>query len=77
MRKVILSMLAGMMALGMMAQGGKITISGSYKGLGDSVRVFLVDASGEMLFQESRAVDGDKIDMAFDLHDAAMLYVFG
>ncbi len=77
MKKLILSMLVGMMALGMMAQGGKLTVSGSYKGLGDSVRVFLVGASGEMLLQESRAIDGDKMDMAFDLEDAAMLHVFG
>ncbi len=77
MRKVILSMLAGMMALGMMAQGGKLTVSGSYKGLGDSVRIFLVGGSGEMLLQETRANAGDKLDMTFDLDDAAMLYVFG
>jgi thiol-disulfide isomerase/thioredoxin len=77
MKKFLLSMLAGMMALGMMAQSGKLTVSGTYKGLGDSVRVFLVDASGEMLLRESRAIDSDKIDMAFDLDDAAMLYVFG
>ena len=72
MKKFLLSMLAGMMA-----QSGKLTVSGTYKGLGDSVRVFLVDASGEMLLQESRAIDVDKIDMTFDLDDAAMLYVFG
>ncbi len=77
MRKVILSMLAGMMALGMMAQGGKLTVSGSYKGLGDSVRIYLVGGSGEMLLQETRAIAGDKLDMTFDLDDAAMLYVFG
>ena len=77
MKKLILAILAGMMTLGAMAQSGKLTLSGSYKGLGDSVRVFVVDANGEMLLQESRAVDGDKLDMAFDLDDAAMLYVFG
>ena len=59
MKKFLLSMLAGMMALGVMAQSGKLTVSGAYKGLGDSVRVFLVDASGEMLLQESRAIDSD------------------
>ena len=58
-RNILLSMLAGMMALGVMAQGGKLTGGGAYKGLGDSVRVFLVDASGEMLLQESRAIDSD------------------
>ena len=70
-------MLAGMMALGMMAQGGKLTVSGSYKGLGDSVRIYIVGGSGEMLLQETRANAGDKLDMTFDLDDAAMLYVFG
>jgi len=77
MKKFLLTMLAGMMALGMMAQGGKLTVSGTYKGLGDSVRIFLVGANGKMLVQENRAVNGDKLDMTFDLDDAAMLYVFG
>ena len=70
-------MLMGMMMLGTMAQSGKLTVTGSYKGLGDSVRVFLVDASGEMLVQENRAIAGDKIDMTFDLNNVATLYVFG
>ena len=77
MKKLFLSMLAGMMALGVMAQNGGFTVSASYKGLGDSVRVFLVDANGDMLVQESRAIGGDKFDMTFDLDDVAMLYVFG
>lgn len=77
MKKFLLTMLAGMMAQGMMAQGGKLTVSGSYKGLGDSVRIYLVGGSGEMLLQETRANAGDKLDMTFDLDDAAMLYVFG
>ena len=77
MKKFLLTMLAGMMALGMMAQRGKLTVSGSYKGLGDSVRIYIVGGSGEMLLQETRANAGDKLDMTFDLDDAAMLYVFG
>ena len=77
MKRLMLTMLVGMMMLGAMAQEGKLTVSGSYKGLGDSVRIFLVAGSGEMLLQETRAIDGDKIDMAFDLNDVAMLYVFG
>lgn len=75
MKKMFLALLMGMMALGVMAQGGKVTVSGTFKGLGESVRIFLVDASGEMLAQEDRAITGDKIDMTFDLDDAAMLYV--
>ena len=77
MKKLILAMLTGMMMLGAMAQDGKFTVTGSFKGLGDSVKVFLQDASGEMLVQEMRAVVGDKLNMTFDLNDAATLYVFG
>ena len=77
MKKLLMVMLVGMMTMGAMAQGGKFTVNSSYKGLGDSIKVFLVDASGEMLVQETRAIAGDKVDMTFDLKDAAMLYVFG
>ena len=77
MKKIMLSMLAGMMVLGAMAQEGKLTVSGSYKGLGDSVRIFLVGASGDMLVQENRAIAGDQLDMTFDLKNVATLYVFG
>ena len=77
MKKLFLFMLAGMMALGAMAQGGKFTVSGFFKGLGETARVFLVNASGDMLVQEDRAIDGDKFNMMFDLDDAATLYVFG
>jgi thiol-disulfide isomerase/thioredoxin len=77
MKRLFLFMLAGMMVLGAMAQEGKLTVSGSYKGLGDSVRIFLVGASGDMLVQENRAIAGDQLDMTFDLDNVAMLYVFG
>ncbi len=77
MKKLLLSMLMGMMMLGAVAQEGKLTVTGSYKGLGDSVRVFVVDANGNMLVQESRAIAGDKLDMTFDMNDAGMLYVLG
>ena len=77
MKKLFLAMLVGMMALGVMAQSGKLTVTGSYKGLGDSVRVFVVDSDGKMLVQESRAIAGDELDMTFDLNNAAMLYIFG
>ena len=76
MKKLLMVMLAGMMTMGAMAQGGKFTVNSSYKGLGDSIKVFLVDASGEMLVQETRAIAGDKVDMTFDLDNVATLYVF-
>ena len=77
MRKLFLSMLAGMMMLGMTAQDGKFTVSGSLKGLGDSVKVFLMNANGDMLVQEIRAIDGDKFNMTFDLDDVGFFYMFG
>ncbi len=76
MKKLFLYMLAGMMALGAMAQEGKFTVSGSLKGLGDSVKVFLMNANGDMLVQESRAIDGDKFNMTFDLDDVGFFYMF-
>ena len=77
MKKLVLTMLMGMMMLGTMAQNGKFTVSGSLKGLGDSVKVFLINANGDMLVQENRAIDGDKFDMTFDLDDSGFFYMFG
>ena len=77
MKKLFLYMLAGMMALGAMAQEGKFTVNGSLKGLGDSVKVFLMNANGDMLVQEIRAIDGDKFNMTFDLNDVGFFYMFG
>ncbi len=77
MKKLVLTMLTGMMMLGAMAQNGKFTVSGSLKGLGDSVKVFLINANGDMLVQENRAIDGDKFDMTFDLDDSGFFYMFG
>ena len=77
MKKLFLYMLAGMMALGAMAQEGKFTVNGSLKGLGDSVKVFLMNANGDMLVQEIRAIDGDKFNMTFDLDDVGFFYMFG
>ena len=76
MKKLLFSMLMGMMALCATAQGGIFTVNSSFKGLGDSIKVYLIDANGEMLVEESRAIAGDKVDMTFDLNDAATLYVF-
>ena len=77
MKKLVFTMLAGMMVLGAMAQDGKFTVSGSFKGLGDTVQVFLVNVGGDMLVQERRAIVDDKFNMTFDLDDVATLYVFG
>ena len=66
MKKMLLSMLAGMMALGMMAQEGKFTVKGTFDFVGDSVHIFL----SQMGLGEVRAVTGEMIEVSFDLNDA-------
>ena len=76
MKRMFLSMLAGMMALGAMAQGGKFTVQGRFDGREDSVAFFLVDAAtNKTLHEEKHAVTGELLEMSYDLKDAAMLYV--
>ena len=76
MKKLFLSMLIGMMALGAMAQGGKFTVKGTFEGRDDSVAFILVDvATNKPLAQEVHAVTGEMLEMSYDLNDAAMLFV--
>ena len=77
MKNLFLTMLMSMMMMGAMAQESKFSVSGTFNGLGDMVRVFLVDANGEMRVQENRSIDGDKFNMTFYLNNAGTLYVFG
>lgn len=77
MKKLILTMLAGMMMLGAAAQGGKFTVKGTFEGHGDSIRFALVDLSTfNRIAQEEFAVTGEMLEYTIDLKDAAMLYVF-
>ncbi len=76
MKKLVFSMLAGMMALGMMAQGGKFTVKGTFEGHTDSIAFALVDLSSfKMIDRQPYAVTGEMLECSFDLKDAAMLYV--
>ena len=76
MKKMLLTMLAGMMTLGAMAQGGKFTVQGRFDGREDSVAFILVDvATSKALAQDVKAVTGELLEMSYDLKDAAMLYV--
>ena len=70
-KKLFLSMLAGMMALGTMAQSGEFTVKGTFEGLGDSVRLFIRDLGMEQL----RAVTGEMQEVNFDLKDASLLEI--
>ena len=76
MKKMFLTLLAGMMALGAVAQGGMFTVKGTFEGRDDSVAFILVDvATNKPLAQEVQAVTGKMLEMSYDLKDAAMLYV--
>ena len=76
MKKLIISMLAGMMALGMVAQDGKFTVKGTFDGHTDSIALAIVDYSTlEMVVRETYAVTGEMLECAFDLKNAGMLYV--
>lgn len=75
MKRIILSMLAGMMALGAMAQGGKFTVQGGFLCEGDSVKLQIVDCDYQLLFEETRAASAEMLELLFDLKDAALLIV--
>lgn len=75
MRKLFLSILAGMMALGAMAQGGKFTVQGGFLCEFDSVKLQIVDCEYQLLFEETRAASAEMLELSFDLKDAALLIV--
>ena len=70
MKKLIISMLAGMMALGMMAQDGKFTVKGTFDFVGDSAFFALPDLGGQ-----TRAVTGEMLEVSFDLKEANYLTI--
>ena len=75
MKRIILSMLAGIMALGVMAQGGKFTVQGGFLCEGDSVKLQIVDCNYQLLFEETRAASAEMLELSFDLEDVALLIV--
>ena len=75
MKKFLLSMLAGMMALGAMAQGGKFTVQGGFLCEGDSLKLQIIDCDYQLLFEETRAASAEMLELSFDLKDAALLIV--
>ena len=72
MRKLILSMLAGMMMLGAVAQEGKFTVKGTFEQVGDSVVFFL---SQDLDQGDIRTVTGKMIEVTFDLEDANFITI--
>ena len=75
MKRIVLSMLVGMMALCAMAQGGKFTVQGGFLCEGDSVKLQIVDCDYQLLFEETRAASAEMLELSFDLKDVALLIV--
>lgn len=75
MKRIVLSMLVGMMALCAMAQGGKFTVQGGFLCEGDSVKLQIVDCNYQLLFEETRAATAEMLELSFDLKDVALLIV--
>ncbi|MBR5685026.1 MAG: TlpA family protein disulfide reductase [Muribaculaceae bacterium] len=70
-KKLFLTMIVSMMALGAMAQSGEFTVKGTFEGFGDSVRLFIRDLGMEQL----RTVTGEMQEVNFDLEDASLLKI--
>ena len=75
MKKLLLTILACMMALGAMAQGGKFTVQGWFLCEGDSLKLQIVDCKYQLLYEETRAASAEMLELSFDLKDAALLIV--
>ena len=65
-------MLVGMMALGAIAQEGKLTVKGTFEEFGDSVFIFLSQDKGQ---GEAHAITGEMIEVTFDLMDVNLVTI--
>ena len=75
-KKLFITMLVGMMALGAQAQGGKFTVKGTFEGRKDSVTLEVVDPTNwETIVKQTYAITGEMHELTIDLKDAALLSV--
>ena len=75
-KKLFITMLVGMMALGALAQGGKFTVKGTFEGRKDSVTLEVVDPTNwETIVKQTYAITGEMHELTIDLKDAALLSV--
>lgn len=70
------SMLAGVLALGAVAQEGKFTLTGTVKGQGRKVPYYVTDAWGGAIVDDKATVTDDKVDFAFDLDKVGWLVAY-
>ena len=78
MKKLILTLLADIMALGSMAQGGIFTVKGTFDWKKDSVNFVITSAKQNSVvppIKKKRAITGEMIEVSFNLKEASMLYV--
>ena len=78
MKKLILTLLAGMMALGTMAQSGIFTVKGTFDWKKDSVSFVILSAKQNSYsppITKKRAITGNMIEVSFNLNEPMMLYV--
>ncbi len=75
-KKLLITMLMGMMTLGALAQGGKFTVKGTFEGRKDSVTIEVVDVNNwETIAMETRPITGEMHELTFDLNDAGLFSV--
>ena len=77
MKRLLLTMFVGMLALGTVAQEGKFTLGGTVEGMGPMLMYFLTDPYGGVIAQETKAVFNDKLDLSFDMDSVGVLAVYG
>lgn len=73
MKRLMLAMMAAVLALGVLAQEGKFSLTGEVKGLGPMGSCMLTDVWGEVLDQSLLRAAGGKVDLAFDLETVGYL----
>lgn len=75
-RKLLITMLVGMITLGTVAQEGKFTVKGTFENFNDSVTFSLIDVeAGETIAKQALAITGKMLEFSCDLKDAALLYI--
>lgn len=76
MKKLVLTLLVGMMALGAMAQGGKFTVTGTLKDQGRMTNYILANTQNELLFNNVEFVADDKVNFSYDLEEMGWLVLY-